>query len=103
MGTDASIECACFDFPASMKCCSCLAALTGVHAEGCKMHGMKTLDERIQEYADRKRGGDWKAAHDFLIEFALATIEARRKGGEAAGNRPQQEKQLARARKARAK
>lgn len=64
---------------------------------------MKTLDERIQEYADRKRGGDWKAAHDFLIEFALATLEARSKGGKVAGNRPQQEKQLARARKARAK
>jgi hypothetical protein len=64
---------------------------------------MKTLDERIQEYADKKRGGDWKAAHDFLIEFALATIEARSKGGTATGNRPQQEKHLARARKVRQK
>lgn len=64
---------------------------------------MKTLDERIQAYADRKRGGDWKAAHDFLIEFALATLEARSKGGKKVGNRPQQEKHLAKARKARAK
>lgn len=63
---------------------------------------MKTLDERIQEYADRK-GLDWKAAHDYLIEFALNTIDARRKGGTAVGNRPQQEKHLARARKSRAK
>lgn len=64
---------------------------------------MKTIDERIQEYADKKRGGDWKAAHDFLIEFALATIEARSKGGSKTGNRPEQEKHLKRARKARAK
>ena len=64
---------------------------------------MKTLDERIQEYADRKRGGDWKAAHDFLIEFALATIEARSKGGKKVGNRPGQEAHLKRARKAREK
>lgn len=63
----------------------------------------QTLDERIQEYADRKRGGDWKAAHDFLIEFALKVIDGRRKGGTAVGNRPQQEKHLARARKVRAK
>lgn len=64
---------------------------------------MKTLDERIQKYADKKRGGDWKAAHDFLIEFALATIAARSKGGTKTGNRPQQGKHLARARKVRAK
>lgn len=63
---------------------------------------MKTLDERIQDYADRK-GLDWKAAHDYLIAFALDTIDARRKGGTAVGNRPQQEKHLARARKVRAK
>lgn len=63
---------------------------------------MKTLDERIQEYADYK-GLDWKQAHDYLIEFALNTIAARRKGGSVAGNRPEQEKHLARARKARAK
>lgn len=62
---------------------------------------MKPLDERIQEYADKKRGGDWKAAHDFLIEFALATIAARSKGGSTVGNRPEQEKHLKRARKAR--
>lgn len=63
---------------------------------------MKTLDERIQEYADRK-GLDWKAAHDYLIEFALSVIDARRKGGTKTGNRPQQEKHLAKARRVRAK
>lgn len=63
---------------------------------------MKTLDERIQEYADRK-GWDWKRAHDYLIEFALATIAARRKGGKTAGNRPEQVTHLARARKIRSK
>lgn len=61
---------------------------------------MTTLDERIQEYADRK-GLDWKAAHDYLIDFALNTIDARRKGGTKTGNRPEQEKHLKRARKAR--
>ena len=40
---------------------------------------MKTLDERIQAYADHK-GIDWKAAHDYLIEFALKVIDGRRKG-----------------------
>ena len=64
---------------------------------------MKTLDARIQEYADRKRGGDWKAAHDFLIEFALATLKARSRVVTKTGTRPQQEKHLARARKAREK
>lgn len=63
---------------------------------------MKTIDERIQEYAERK-GLDWKAAHDYLITFALDTIDARRKGGSKVGNRPQQEKHLARARKIRTK
>ena len=58
---------------------------------------MKTLDERIQEYADYKKL-DWKAAHDYLIEFALNTIDARRKGGTKVGNRPEQEKHLKRAR-----
>ncbi len=63
---------------------------------------MKTLDERIQDYADYK-GLDWKAAHDYLIEFALKVIDARRKGGTKVGNRPQQEKHLAKARRSRAK
>ena len=63
---------------------------------------MKTLDERIQEYADYKKL-DWKSAHDYLIEFALKVIDGRRKGGTAVGNRPQQEKHLARARKVRTK
>jgi hypothetical protein len=63
---------------------------------------MKTIDQRIQDYADYK-GLDWKAAHDYLIEFALDTIDARRKGGTKVGNRPQQEKHLERARKVRAK
>ena len=63
---------------------------------------MKTLDERIQAYADYK-GLDWKQAHDYLIEFALSTIDARRKGGSVAGNRPEQAKHLAKARKIRAK
>ncbi len=61
---------------------------------------MKTLDERIQDYADRK-GIDWKAAHDYLIDFALSVIDARRKGGTKVGNRPEQGKHLTRARKAR--
>lgn len=63
---------------------------------------MKTIDERIQEYADRK-GLEWKAAHDYLVEFALDVIDARRKGGTKVGNRPQQEKHLERARKIRQK
>lgn len=61
---------------------------------------MKTIDDRIQEYADRK-GLDWKSAHDYLVTFALDTIDARRKGGTKVGNRPQQAKHLAKARKAR--
>lgn len=62
----------------------------------------KPLDERIQDYADYK-GLTWKEAHDYLIEFALNTIDARRKGGTKVGNRPEQEKHLRRARKVRAK
>lgn len=61
---------------------------------------MKTLDERIQEYANYK-GLDWKDAHDYLIELALKVIDGRRKGGAKVGNRPEQEKHLKRARKAR--
>lgn len=63
---------------------------------------MKTLTERIQEYADRK-GITILDAHEALLAFALDTIDGRRKGGTKTGNRPQQEKHLARARKARAK
>lgn len=63
---------------------------------------MKTLNDRIQEYADRK-GLDLKAAVDALLTLALDTIDGRRKGGTTTGNRPQQEKHLAKARKVRAK
>ena len=62
----------------------------------------KTLDERIQAYADYK-GTTWKEAHDYLIDFALNTIDGRRKGGTKVGNRPQQGKHLAKARRSRAK
>lgn len=57
---------------------------------------------RLREYAERKKL-DLDAARIKLLTFALDVIDARRKGGKVAGNRPQQEKQLARARKARAK
>ena len=54
----------------------------------------------IQAYAERK-GMTFPEANDYLIEFALRTIEARRKGGANVGNRPEQKKVLARARKLR--
>jgi hypothetical protein len=63
---------------------------------------MKTLAERIQDYAERK-GLTIIDAHNALLAFALDTIDGRRKGGKKTGNRPQQEKHLARARKVRAK
>jgi hypothetical protein len=63
---------------------------------------MKTLSERIDDYMQRK-GLDRQTAVDALLTFALDTIDGRRKGGNKTGNRPQQEKHLARARKARAK
>lgn len=63
---------------------------------------MKTLTDRIQEYANRK-GITILEAHETLLAFALDTIDARRKGGKKTGNSPQQEKHLAKARKARAK
>ena len=63
---------------------------------------MKTLSERIDDYMQRK-GLDRLAAIEALLTFALDTIDARRKGGSKVGNRPEQEKHLARARKIRAK
>lgn len=63
---------------------------------------MKTLNDRIEDYMQRK-GFDRHTAVETLLTFALDTIDARRKGGNVAGNRPQQEKQLARARKVRQK
>lgn len=63
---------------------------------------MKTLTDRIAEYAERK-GLTILDAHETLLTFALDTIDGRRKGGLKVGNRPQQEKHLARARKVRAK
>lgn len=63
---------------------------------------MKTLSERIDEYMQRK-GLDRQTAVDALLTFALDTIDGRRKGGTKVGNRPQQGKHLAKARKARAK
>lgn len=61
-----------------------------------------TLTERIHEYAERK-GITILEAHEALLELALNVIDGRRKGGTTTGNRPQQEKHLARARKVRAK
>jgi hypothetical protein len=63
---------------------------------------MKTLSERIDDYMQRK-GKDRQTAIDDLLKFALDTLDGRRKGGSKTGNRPQQEKHLARARKVRAK
>ena len=63
---------------------------------------MKTLNERIDDYIQRK-GLDRQAAIDALIVYALDAMDARRKGGTKTGNRPQQEKHLARARKVRSK
>lgn len=63
---------------------------------------MKTLNERIDDYMQRKRV-DRQTAIDTLLIFALDTIDGRRKGGTKTGNRPQQEKHLARARKVRTK
>lgn len=66
------------------------------------MRRMKTLSERIDEYIQRKQL-DRQTAVDQLLTFALDTIDGRRKGGKKTGNRPQQEKHLARARKQREK
>lgn len=63
---------------------------------------MKTLSERIDDYMARK-GLDRRTAIDTLLTFALDVLDGRRKGGSATGNRPQQEKHLAKARKSRAK
>lgn len=63
---------------------------------------MKPLSERIDDYIQRK-GKDRQTAIDDLLTFALDTLDARRKGGKKVGNRPEQEKHLARARKRRAK
>jgi hypothetical protein len=63
---------------------------------------MKTLSERIDDYMARK-GLDRQTAVDALLTFALDVIDGRRKGGTKVGNRPQQEKHLAKARKVRAK
>lgn len=63
---------------------------------------MKTLSERIDDYMQRKNL-DRQTAVDALLTFALDTIDGRRKGGKKVGNRPQQEKHLARARKQRSK
>jgi len=66
------------------------------------MTPMKTLNDRIDDYMLRK-GLDRLAAIEALLTFALDTLDGRRKGGTKTGNRPQQEKHLARARKVRAK
>jgi hypothetical protein len=63
---------------------------------------MKTLSERIDDYMQRKQL-DRQTAIDHLLTFALDTLDGRRKGGTATGNRPEQEKHLKRARKARTK
>lgn len=63
---------------------------------------MKTLSERIDDYMARKQL-DRQTAIDNLLAFALDVLDARRQGGKKTGNRPQQEKHLARARKIRSK
>lgn len=63
---------------------------------------MKTLSERIDDYMQRKNL-DRQTAIDQLLTFALDVIDGRRKGGKKTGNRPQQEKHLAHARKVRSK
>ena len=64
---------------------------------------MKTLSERIDDYMARKPGLDRQKAIDTLLIFALDTLDGRRKGGTKVGNRPQQGKHLAKARRSRAK
>ena len=59
-----------------------------------------TRDERIQAYADRK-GITVVEAHQRLLDFALDTLDARRKGAEAVNARPDHAKHLARARQSR--
>ena len=58
--------------------------------------------QKIRIYAQRKFGGDYKAAEDWLIDFALTTLDARRKGGQQATSTPAQLKRLAKARASRA-
>lgn len=60
------------------------------------------LTERISEYA-AKKGLTILDAHERLLTFALDTLDGRSKGGSKTGNRPEQEKHLTKARKARAK
>lgn len=64
-----------------------------------------TKDEREARLGDYmlRKGLNRQAAETELLTFALDSIDARRRGGFLTGNRPQQEKHLARARKARAK
>lgn len=81
---------------------SALPRRSGRVADSTRIASMKTLTERIQEYADRK-GVTLLDAHTTLLTFALDTLDGRRKGGQKTGNRPQQEKHLAKARKIRAK
>lgn len=50
----------------------------------------------------QRKGLDRQTAVENLLIFALDVIDARRKGGRKVGNRPQQERHLERARKARA-
>jgi hypothetical protein len=63
---------------------------------------MKTLSERIDDYMARKQL-DRQTAIDALLTFALDTLDGRRRGGSKTGNRPEQEKHLKRARKAKAR
>jgi hypothetical protein len=65
-----------------------------------KTQSRKDLGLRIDEYMARK-ALDRQTAIDTLLEFALDVIDGRRKGGTKVGNRPEQEKHLKRARKAR--
>ena len=62
---------------------------------------MKTLNERIDAYMQRK-GLDRQTAIDDLLTFALDTLDARRKGGQSATSTPAQLKRLAKARASRA-
>jgi hypothetical protein len=61
---------------------------------------MKSLSGRIDAYMQRK-GFDRQTAVDTLLLFALDTLDARMKGGRKTGNRPEQARHLAKARRQR--
>jgi hypothetical protein len=60
------------------------------------------LSDRIDAYIQRK-GFDRQTAVDTLLIFALDTLDGRMRGGRKTGNRPEQARHLAKARKSRQK